>query len=173
MIPPCLTLSNIRYVSRVKWSNQGKGVVPSPTPRCCSYWKESLLVALDYSCQLYLLLHSDPVANLYVNDPIILMRTVLGEKCLNWILLSYYKVLLLLGMYLNPFLTVAVGKIAGMNGFSSHGGELTVEKNNSKMGNHSPISSKNRWTKNGNSVNEKISKVFKEHITFHSYCKAL
>ena len=28
-IPPCLTLSNIRYVSRVKWSNPGKGVRPS------------------------------------------------------------------------------------------------------------------------------------------------
>ena len=26
MIHPCLTLSDIRYVSRVKWSNQGKGV---------------------------------------------------------------------------------------------------------------------------------------------------
>ena len=32
MMPPCLTLSNIRYVSRVKWSNPGKGVAPSPTP---------------------------------------------------------------------------------------------------------------------------------------------
>ena len=30
LIPPCLTLSNIRYVSRVKWSNPGKGVVPFP-----------------------------------------------------------------------------------------------------------------------------------------------
>ena len=29
-IPPCLTLSNIRYISRVKWSNPGKGVAPSP-----------------------------------------------------------------------------------------------------------------------------------------------
>ena len=29
-----IILSNIRYVSRVKWSNQGKGVAPSPTPRC-------------------------------------------------------------------------------------------------------------------------------------------
>ena len=48
LIPPCLTLSNIRYVSRVKWSNPGKGVVPSPTLRCSSYWKGSLLVALDY-----------------------------------------------------------------------------------------------------------------------------
>ena len=24
LIPPCLTLSNIRYISRVKWSNPGK-----------------------------------------------------------------------------------------------------------------------------------------------------
>ena len=56
LIPPCLTLSNIRYVSRVKWSNPGKGVAPSPTPRCSSYWKGSLLVALDYGRQLYLLL---------------------------------------------------------------------------------------------------------------------
>ena len=29
LIPPCLTLSIIRYGSRVKWSNLGKGVVPS------------------------------------------------------------------------------------------------------------------------------------------------
>ena len=45
LIPPCLTLSNIRYVSRVKWSNPRKGVAPSPTPQCSSYWKGSLLVA--------------------------------------------------------------------------------------------------------------------------------
>ena len=37
LIPPCLTLSNIRYVSRVKKSNQRKRVAPSPTPRCCTY----------------------------------------------------------------------------------------------------------------------------------------
>ena len=37
-ILPCLTLSNTRYVSRVKWSNQGKkGVAPSSTPQCSSY----------------------------------------------------------------------------------------------------------------------------------------
>ena len=56
LIPPCLTFSIIRYVSRVKWSNPGNGVVPSPTPRCSSYWKGSLRVALDYGCQLYLLI---------------------------------------------------------------------------------------------------------------------
>ena len=37
LITPCLALNNIRYVSRRKWSNPGKGVAPSPTPRCSSY----------------------------------------------------------------------------------------------------------------------------------------
>ena len=45
LIPPCLTLSNIGYVSRVKWSNPGKGVVPYAISRCSSYWKVSFLVA--------------------------------------------------------------------------------------------------------------------------------
>ena len=56
-MPPCLTLSDIRYVSRVKWSNPGKGVAPSPAPRCSSYRKGSLRVALDYCSQLYFTLH--------------------------------------------------------------------------------------------------------------------
>ena len=34
LMPPCLTLSIIRYGSRVKWSNPGKGVAPSPTHWC-------------------------------------------------------------------------------------------------------------------------------------------
>ena len=54
LIPPYLTLSNIRYISRVKWSNPGKEVAPSLTPQCSNYWKGSLLVALDYGHQLYL-----------------------------------------------------------------------------------------------------------------------
>ena len=53
LIPPCLTLSNIRYILWVKLSNPRKGVAPSPTPRCSSYWKWSFLVALDYGHQLY------------------------------------------------------------------------------------------------------------------------
>ena len=53
LIPPCLTPSNIMYISRVKWRNPGKGVVPFPTPLCSSYWKWSLLVTLDYGRQLY------------------------------------------------------------------------------------------------------------------------
>ena len=42
--------------SRVKWSNPGNDVAPSPTPRCCSYWKGWLRVTLDYGRQLYLLI---------------------------------------------------------------------------------------------------------------------
>ena len=34
LMPPCLTLSIIRYGTRVKWSNPEKGVAPSPTPWC-------------------------------------------------------------------------------------------------------------------------------------------
>ena len=50
-MPPCLTFSIIRYRSRVKWSNLGKGVAPFPTPWCSSYRKRSLRVSLDYGRQ--------------------------------------------------------------------------------------------------------------------------
>ena len=36
---PCLTLSIIKYRSRVKWSNPGKGVAPFPIPWSSSYRK--------------------------------------------------------------------------------------------------------------------------------------
>ena len=32
LMPPCVTLSIIRYGSKVKLNNPGKGVAPSPTP---------------------------------------------------------------------------------------------------------------------------------------------
>ena len=54
LIPPYLTLSIIRYVSRVKRSNPGKGLAPSPTPRHSSYWKGNFWVALNYNRQLLL-----------------------------------------------------------------------------------------------------------------------
>ena len=53
LIPPCLTLSIIRYVSRVKWVNPGKGVVPSPTPWSNSYQKGRLQDPINYGRQLY------------------------------------------------------------------------------------------------------------------------
>ena len=53
LIPPCLTLSIIRYESWVKWSNPGKGVAPSPVSWCSSSRKGSLRITLDYGCQLF------------------------------------------------------------------------------------------------------------------------
>ena len=50
LMHPCLTLSIIRYGSRVKRGNLGKGVAPSPTP-CSSYRKGNLRVTLDYGRQ--------------------------------------------------------------------------------------------------------------------------
>ena len=41
LVPLCLTLSNIRYILRVKWRNPGKGLAPSPT-------LVAILVTLDY-----------------------------------------------------------------------------------------------------------------------------
>ena len=36
LMPPCLTLNIIGYGSKLKWSNPGNGIAPSPTPRCGS-----------------------------------------------------------------------------------------------------------------------------------------
>ena len=49
-------LSTHQYKVRIKGKVEQfrKGVAPSPTPRCSSYWKGSLLVALDCSRQLLL-----------------------------------------------------------------------------------------------------------------------
>ena len=57
LIPPCLTLSTIRYVLRVKWSYTEKGVALPPIALYSSYWKGNLWVAPDYGHQLYLLLN--------------------------------------------------------------------------------------------------------------------
>ena len=54
LMPPCLTLSTIKYGLRVKWSNTWKAVTPCSTFLCSTYWKGSLLVALVYGRQLYL-----------------------------------------------------------------------------------------------------------------------
>ena len=37
-----------------KWSNSRKGVVPSPTPWCSSYWKGSHCVILHYGWPTYI-----------------------------------------------------------------------------------------------------------------------
>ena len=55
MVLDTLLLKTQQYKVRIR-SNPGKGVAPSPTPRCSSYWKGRLLVPLYYGRQLYLLL---------------------------------------------------------------------------------------------------------------------
>ena len=54
LMPSCLTLSIIRYGSRIKWSNPGNGVARFPTPWCSSYWKWSYRVTLNCYRQIYL-----------------------------------------------------------------------------------------------------------------------
>ena len=66
---PGLTLSIIRYLSRVKESNPGKGVASSPTPQCCSYRKGSLRVTLDCGRQLYFNRLIGQVGSVFTNVP--------------------------------------------------------------------------------------------------------
>ena len=48
-------LNTQKYKVRIKGKckNADKGVATSPRPRCSSYWKGSLLIALDYGRQIY------------------------------------------------------------------------------------------------------------------------
>ena len=49
-----------RYKVRIKskWSNPGKRVAPSSTPRCSSYWKASLGVIFDNSRTIYIYINN-------------------------------------------------------------------------------------------------------------------
>ena len=52
LIPPCLTLSIIGYVSRVKWSNLGKRVAPGVVAiEKGDFWSPSTMVANYYYIQ--------------------------------------------------------------------------------------------------------------------------
>ena len=84
LIPPCLTLSIIRYVSRVKWSNSGKGVVPSPTLRCCSYWKGSFRSPSTTIANFttYFILRLD-VRRIYIHEQLVLLIFKCNKNC--WI----------------------------------------------------------------------------------------
>ena len=54
----------VRIKGKVKQSR--KGVAPSPTHWCSSYWKGSLRVTLDYGRQLYLLIPCREVPHLQI-----------------------------------------------------------------------------------------------------------
>ena len=60
MVLDTYLLNTQRYKVHIK-GNPGKGVASSPTPRCSSYRKGSLLVALDYGRQLYFFYLSLPI----------------------------------------------------------------------------------------------------------------
>ena len=47
MVHAASLLNTQQYKVGVKWSNPGKGVAPSPTPRCSSYRKGCLRVTFD------------------------------------------------------------------------------------------------------------------------------
>ena len=50
---PCLTLSIIRCGSRVKWCSPGKGVAPSSTSQCSSYWKGNLQLDIGIMVRVF------------------------------------------------------------------------------------------------------------------------
>ena len=73
MVLDAALLNTQHYKIRIKWSNPGNGVAPSPTPQCRTYWKGSLRAILDFgSCrQLYLLISnwaSQPLKIEYENQ---------------------------------------------------------------------------------------------------------
>ena len=95
LMPPYLTLSIIRYGSRVNWSNPGKGVAPSPTHLCSSYWKGSLRVTIDYGRQLYYI---------YIYICVCVCVCV----CVEW-LVGFYSISTFLGyMQIEIFQTVLI-----------------------------------------------------------------
>ena len=57
LIPLCLTLGIVKVWIKGIWGKPGKGLVPSPTPWCSSYWKGSLQVTLDYGWPTYIYIY--------------------------------------------------------------------------------------------------------------------
>ena len=83
LMPLCFRLDIIRYVSKVKWSNPGKGVARSLTPRCSSYWKGSLPVTLDYTRQLFLYIYCHPQTDCFVVSQLFSVARHLGRSKLG------------------------------------------------------------------------------------------
>ena len=75
----------IRYVSRVKWSNPGKGVSPYPTPQCGSYWKKSLRVTLDYGRQQLYFIHFNTHTHTHTHTHIYKNIYIITSNIYIWI----------------------------------------------------------------------------------------
>ena len=88
--PYSLNTQQYKVHIKVKWSNSGKGVVPFPTFRCSSYWKGSLLVALNYGHQLYLLFGKKKIEkNFFIIEKSFVIFT--NGVCLFLWILSWYS----------------------------------------------------------------------------------
>ena len=121
LMPPCLTLSIIRYGSRVKWSNLWKWVAPSPATRCSSYRKGNHRVTLDYGRQLYLLTSFTRSCSPQPNTNISLTRMLcrMRHSTLNTSAckcLKHKKSLLLLRFYTKE---IILGHIFGKESYPS------------------------------------------------------
>ena len=92
-----LRLSIIRYISRVKWvkwSNPGRGVVPSPASRCSSYWKGSLWVTVEYGRPTYNLLFTCSKwlnSSIWPKDGTLTGTTILGQSGLGVMAVKRYS----------------------------------------------------------------------------------
>ena len=77
LMPPCLTKDYKAWI-KDKWSNPGKGVVPSPTPQCISYWKRSLWVTPNHGQPTYLL-KTSLITHLWLEDTTIDWSGAIGD----------------------------------------------------------------------------------------------
>ena len=87
---PLLNTQHYKVRIKGKVGNPGKGVAPSPTPWCSSYWKGSLRVTLNDGRQLYfthLLWNKRKTVNIYV-DVLGNIYLCLCEWISKWICIS-------------------------------------------------------------------------------------
>ena len=92
LMPPYLTLSIIRYGSRVKWSNPGKGVAPSPTPWCSKLskrepsghprlWSPTLLTIMHENYVINLFQSKSNLATVVVSDQKVSFSVATTPRC--------------------------------------------------------------------------------------------
>ena len=87
LMPPCLTLSIIGYVSRVKWSNSDIGVAPSFTPRCTQLLKMSLAGNPRVKWPTLLVPHSPKLQHYWsLTRRLSCIISRLSYRCSRWIL---------------------------------------------------------------------------------------
>ena len=125
LMPPCLTLSIIRYGSRVRVEQSREGVAPSPTYWCSSYRKGSLQVTLDYGRQLILhilLLKCPHIQIAFWNSPVLVGCIIIADVAVHFpeilrIGLSSHK------MYSNNILNFEESRVI-LNAWTKNSGNL-------------------------------------------------